>query len=331
MPATDPPDARSPALRALVERGFFDAASDLEAIDDALASGSVTFYAGFDPTAPSLHVGHLVPVMAIRLLQRFGHRPIVIVGGGTARVGDPTGKTEMRKLLTAETIAENASYIRRQMGQFVAFDTGAANDATLFDNAAWLLVMKYVDFLREYGRHFAVNRMIAAKTYRERLEAELPLSFLEFNYQLLQAYDFLHLFRTHGCILQVGGADQWGNIIAGVELIRRVQVQEGRDAAARDVAYGLTYPLLLNADGKKMGKTERGAVWLDPDKLSAFDYYQYWISVDDRDVEKLLRMFTDVPTAEIDDLVARLDAWADEPGVVATLPRFVQVAGRRPA
>jgi tyrosyl-tRNA synthetase len=304
MPAGDTPDARSPALRALVERGFFDAASDLEAIDEALASGSVTFYAGFDPTAPSLHVGHLVPIMAIRLLQRFGHRPIVIVGGGTARVGDPTGKTEMRRLLTAETIAENAAYIRKQMGHFVTFDTGAANDATLFDNASWLLELKYVDFLREYGRHFTVNRMIAAKTYRERLEAELPLSFLEFNYQLLQAYDFLHLFRTYGCILQVGGADQWGNIIAGVELIRRVQVQDGRDAAARDVAYGLTYPLLLNADGKKMGKTERGAVWLDPDKLSAFDYYQYWISVDDRDVGKLLRMFTDVPTAEIDDLVS---------------------------
>jgi tyrosyl-tRNA synthetase len=290
-PANQP---KSPALTTFLERGYFEQASDFAAIDAAMAGGMVTFYVGYDPTGNSLHVGHLVQVMAMRALQRAGHRPIVIVGGGTASVGDPSGKSETRKLLTRAEIEANAAALRAQLARFLHFDSGAANDAVMLDNADWLLALRYIDFLREIGRHFTINRMITVKTYRDRLDAEIPLSFLEFNYQLLQAYDFLHLFRHHGCTLQFGGSDQWGNMVAGIELIRRM-TPEGEPGTA----HCLTLPLLTTADGKKMGKTERGAVWLDPERLSPFDYYQYWISCDDRDVAKLLRTFTELPIAEI--------------------------------
>ena len=297
MPPAPPFTATSPALAALLERGYFEQASDLAAIDAALAAGPVTFYIGFDPTAPSLHVGSLLQIMAMRHLQRHGHRPIALMGGGTAMVGDPSGKTEMRRLLGGDDVRQNAQAIAAQFARFLSFDSGRPNDAIMLDNADWLLELRYVDFLREIGRHFTVNRMVAVKTYRDRLDAEIPLSFLEFNYQLLQAYDFLHLFRARGCTLQLGGSDQWGNMIAGVELIRRVTADD-----QHGVAHCLTLPLLTTADGKKMGKTERGAVWLAADRVPPFDYYQFWIGVDDRDVAKLLRLYTELPLDEIAEL-----------------------------
>ena len=303
MTSTPPQPARSPALQRMLERGYFEQASDFAAIDAAMFAGPVTFYVGYDPTAPSLHVGHLVQIMAMRTLQQHGHRPIVIVGGGTAMVGDPSGKIETRKILSREDIAGNIAAIKAQLGRFLRFAPAGAeptgSDAILLDNADWLLELKYIEFLRDVGRHFTVNRMIAAKTYRDRLDSEVPLSFLEFNYQLFQSYDFLHLFRTHGCTLQFGGSDQWGNMVAGIELIRRM-TPEGQPGAA----HCLTLPLLTTADGKKMGKTERGAVWLDPERLSPFEYYQFWIGCDDRDVGRLLRTFTDVPLPEIHALTA---------------------------
>lgn len=287
---------RSEALAALVERGFVEQVSDAAAIDQALAEGTVNFYIGFDPTAPSLHVGNLVCIMAMRLLQRFGHKPIVLLGSGTARVGDPSGRSEIRKMLDEQTIDAQVASISKHFGHFLQMDTGADNDALVVDNQQWLGQLQYIDFLREIGVHFTVNRMIATKTYRERLDQELPLSFIEFNYQLFQAYDFLHLYREHGCTLQLGGSDQWGNMVSGVELIRRVAGGE------HGSAHCLTFPLLTTADGRKMGKTQRGAVWLHPEHLSPFDYFQYWVSCDDADVRKLLLTFTDVPTAEIDQL-----------------------------
>lgn len=297
MTASPVPTPRSSALALFLERGYFEQASDFAAIDAAMHAGRVTFYVGYDPTGASLHVGHLVQIMAMRALQRCGHRPIVIVGGGTAMVGDPSGKNEARRMLSAADIAANAAALKAQLGRFLHFDTGAPNDAVILDNADWLLELRYIDFLREIGRHFTVNRMIAVKTYRDRLDAEIPLSFLEFNYQLLQAFDFLHLFRNHGCTLQFGGSDQWGNMIAGIELVRRM-TPEGEAGTA----HCLTLPLLTTADGKKMGKTERGAVWLDPERLSPFDYYQFWISCDDRDVARHLRVFTELPVTEITEL-----------------------------
>ena len=297
MTATPALQPRSPALVTFLERGYFEQASDFAAIDAAMQAGMITFYVGYDPTGASLHVGHLVQIMAMRALQRCGHRPIVIVGGGTAMVGDPSGKNEARKLLSAADIAANAAALKAQLGHFLHFDTGAPNDAVMLDNADWLLQLRYIDFLREIGRHFTVNRMITVKTYRDRLDAEIPLSFLEFNYQLLQAFDFLHLFRNHGCTLQFGGSDQWGNMLAGIELVRRM-TPEGEPGTA----HCLTLPLLTTADGRKMGKTERGAVWLDPERLSPFDYYQFWIGCDDRDVAKHLRVFTELPIATIAEL-----------------------------
>jgi tyrosyl-tRNA synthetase len=305
MPAdSEQPKVSSPALRVLVERGFFEAASDLAAIDAAMQAGMVTFYNGYDPTAKSLHAGSLLTIMAARHLQKHGHRPIMLLGGATARVGDPSGRSETRKMLSDEQIADNLAALRVQFSRFLSFDSGAANDSLLLDNNDWLSPLRYVEFLRDIGRHFTVNRMIAAKTYRDRLEQEQPLSFLEFNYQLLQAYDFLHLHREYDCILQVGGADQWGNMISGVELIRRVNAGSNGDQPERaDEAHCLTYPLLVMADGAKMGKTASGAVWLDPELFSPYDYYQYWINCHDRDVGMLLRLFTEVPLEHIAELV----------------------------
>ncbi|MCA9656639.1 MAG: tyrosine--tRNA ligase [Myxococcales bacterium] len=287
---------RSKALETLVERGFVEQVSDAAAIDQALAEGMVTFYIGYDPTAPSLHVGNLVCIMAMRLLQRCGHRPIVLLGSGTARVGDPSGRSDTRKMLDEQTIDAQVQKISEHFGHFLQMGTGAPNDAVVVDNQSWLGELRYIEFLREIGVHFTVNRMIATKTYRERLDQELPLSFIEFNYQLFQAYDFLHLYRHHGCTMQLGGSDQWGNMISGVELIRRIG---GGDHGP---AYCLTFPLLTTADGRKMGKTQRGAIWLHAEQLSPFDYFQYWVSCDDADVRKLLLTFTDLPKDEIEEL-----------------------------
>jgi tyrosyl-tRNA synthetase len=279
MPSSDPE-----ALRVLRERGFIQQISDEAELRQQLLSGRVTFYSGFDPTASSLHVGSLVPLMAMAHLARAGHRPIALLGGGTTMVGDPSGKTELRQMLTREAIAENRIAIEVQVRRVL----GDVPDAIVVDNGDWLLPLNYIDFLREIGRHFSVNRMLAAEAYKQRLEK--GLSFIEFNYQLLQAYDFLVLRRQHGCTLQIGGDDQWGNIVAGVDLIRRVDQAQ---------AYALTFPLITTATGAKMGKTAAGAVWLDAQRTSAYDFYQYFVNVDDRDVVRFLKLFTLTPLAEI--------------------------------
>jgi tyrosyl-tRNA synthetase len=272
------------ALRVLRERGFIQQISEEEALKAHLAAGRVTFYSGFDPTASSLHVGSLVPLMAMAHLGRAGHRPIAVLGGGTTMVGDPSGKTELRQMLTREAIAENRVGIERQVRNILA----DAPDAVVVDNGEWLLPLNYIDFLRDIGRHFSVNRMLAAEAYKLRLEK--GLSFIEFNYQLLQAYDFLVLRRRHGCTLQIGGDDQWGNIVAGVDLIRRVDQAQ---------AFALTFPLITTASGAKMGKTAAGAVWLDARRTSPYDFYQYFVNVDDRDVVRFLKLFTVHPLVEI--------------------------------
>ena len=272
------------ALRVLRERGFIQQISDEAELSQQLAGGRVTFYSGFDPTASSLHVGSLVPLMAMAHLARAGHRPIALLGGGTTMVGDPSGKTELRQMLTKETIAENRVAIEAQVRRVL----GDAPDAIVVDNGEWLLPLNYIDFLRDIGRHFSVNRMLAAEAYKLRLEK--GLSFIEFNYQLLQAYDFLVLRRRHGCTLQIGGDDQWGNIVAGVDLIRRVDQAQ---------AYALTFPLITTATGAKMGKTAAGAVWLEAARTSAYDFYQYFVNVDDRDVVRFLKLFTTQPLGEI--------------------------------
>ncbi len=259
----------------------------------------VTFYIGFDPTADSLHVGHLLPLMAMAHLQRAGHKPIAVLGGGTAMVGDPSFKDEMRAMLTEEQIAANLAGIRKQMDLVITFgeegaDHGPASTAgRLVNNAEWLCTMNYMHFLREVARHFSVNTMLTKASVKLRLEKGLSL--LEFNYQVLQAYDFLELHGRYGCMLQMGGDDQWGNIVAGIDLIRRVNGGE---------AHGLTFPLLTTAEGKKMGKTAKGAVWLSAERLSPYEYFQYWVNVDDRDVGKLLRIFTFLPIERIEQLEA---------------------------
>ena len=274
----------------LKERGFFAQVTDEEAVRRKLAEEKVTFYIGFDGTADSLHAGSLVTIMAMMYLQRAGHRPIGLVGGGTTMVGDPSGKTEMRQMLSYDTIEANAQKLHAQLNHYLHFDAG---QAIAENNANWLLDLNYITFLREIGRHFSVNRMLTAEAYKQRLEK--GLSFIEFNYQLLQAYDYLELYRRYNCTLQMGGDDQWGNILAGVDLIRRI---EGA------TVHAITYPLLTMAGGAKMGKTAEGAIWLDPVKLSPYEFYQYWINSDDRDVEKLLNIFTFLPMEEIGRLAA---------------------------
>jgi len=269
-------------------RGFVQQVTDEEAVRRLFEGEKVAAYIGFDPTASSLHVGSLVQILMLVHLERAGHRPIGIVGGGTGLVGDPSGREEMRQLLSPEKLRANFEALKAQLGRFLDVQGGRA---LVIDNAEWIAPLNYIDFLRDIGRHFSVNRMLAAEAYRIRLEK--GLSFIEFNYQLLQAYDFLILFRRHGCRLQMGGDDQWGNILAGTDLIRR---EEGGDA------HGLTSPLLATADGKKMGKTAQGAVWLDGSMTSPYDFYQYWINVDDRDVERFLKLFTFLPLDEISRL-----------------------------
>jgi len=274
----------------LKERGFVEQVTNEPALLDALQA-PLTCYAGFDPTASSLHVGHLLPIMALAHMQRAGHRPIVLLGGGTALIGDPSGKNEMRKILSIEEVEENGKKIKEQFARYIDFSGGSA--AMLLNNADWLVPVRYIDFLRDIGRHFSVNRMIAAESYKKRLET--GLNFIEFNYMLLQSYDFLYLNQKHACVLQLGGNDQWGNIVAGIDLIRRVEARE---------SYGLTFPLITTAAGAKMGKTEKGAVWLDAERTSAYEYYQYWVNADDRDVARFLAFFTFLSMEEIRGLTA---------------------------
>jgi len=288
--ASDSAEYQSEFVREFVARGYLHQCTDLEYLDARMASGApVAAYLGFDATAPSLHVGSLLQIMILRLLQRTGHKPVVLVGGGTTRVGDPSGKDESRKMLDDEAIAENVEGISSIFDKFVRFGDGPT-DAVLVNNADWLQGLGYVDFLRDYGAHFSVNRMLTFDSVRTRLSREQPLSFLEFNYVVLQAYDFLELSRRHDVTLQLGGSDQWGNIVSGVELARRL------DAAK---LVGLTAPLVATADGRKMGKTADGAVWLTPDRLSPYDYWQFWRNVPDADVLRFLKLFTDLPLDHI--------------------------------
>ncbi|SHJ48737.1 tyrosyl-tRNA synthetase [Desulfatibacillum alkenivorans DSM 16219] len=273
-------------LQTLKERGFIEQTTHDQELEDLLSGEQVSCYIGFDPTASSLHVGSLVPIMSLAHMQRAGHRPIALVGGGTGLVGDPSGKTEMRQLLTLEDVNNNAEGIRAQLARFIDFDKGAVQE----NNANWLVGLKYIEFLRDFGRHFSVNRMIKAESYRMRLESEEGLSFIEFNYMLLQAYDFLHLFNAYGCQLQMGGSDQWGNIVAGIDLIRR---------AKGGSAYGITFPLITTSAGIKMGKTHKGAVWLDPDRTSPYEYFQFWVNTHDDDVPRFLALFTFLPMEQI--------------------------------
>jgi tyrosyl-tRNA synthetase len=263
----------------LVERGLVEQVSDDEGVRAAVEQ-PITCYVGFDPSASSFHVGHLVPIMALAHMQRHGHRPIAIMGGGTGMIGDPSDKDEMRKLLSVEQIDANVANLKKQMANLLDFSEG---QALMLNNADWLRSLNYVEFLRDIGRHFSVNRMLAAEGYRRRYDSEGGLNFLEFNYMLLQAYDFLHMYREYGCVLQAGGNDQWGNILAGVDLVRRV---EGKQVHA------ITYPLLTTSSGAKMGKTAAGAVWLDPERVSPYEYYQYWLNTEDADVERFLAIFT---------------------------------------
>jgi tyrosyl-tRNA synthetase len=268
------------------ERGFLEQVTDEGKLRELL-DGNVTCYIGFDPTASSFHVGNLVPIMSLAHMQRHGHQPIALVGGGTGLVGDPSGKDQMRQIMTYEEIRQNAEVQKKQFSQFLDFSEGRA---LLLNNADWLTKLNYIDFLRDIGVHFSINRMLATESVKIRLET--GLSFIEFNYQLLQAYDFWYLFKHHNCLIQMGGSDQWGNIVAGIDLIRRLEGEQ---------AYGITFQLIMTADGRKMGKTEKGAVWLDPERTSPYEYYQFWINTDDRDVKRFLALFTFLPMEEVEE------------------------------
>ena len=276
-------------MRVLSERGYIHQCTDDTGLDALAAQGGLSAYIGFDCTADSLHVGSLVQIMMLRWLQNTGHRPIVLLGGGTTKIGDPSGRDESRALLSEEAIAANTSGIRRSFDRFLAFGDGPT-DALLVDNADWLDGLGYIPLLRDIGAHFSINRMLTFDSVRLRLDREQPLSFLEFNYMILQAYDFLELSRRADCLLQMGGSDQWGNIVNGVELARRIDARQ---------VFGLTTPLITLASGAKMGKTAQGAVWLNADRLSAYDYWQYWRNTDDADVGRFMRLFTELPLDEI--------------------------------
>jgi tyrosyl-tRNA synthetase len=273
------------AYDVLKERGFIEQVTDEALIRELFDAGPVTCYIGFDPTATSLHIGSLVPIMSLAHMQKNGNKPIALVGGGTGLIGDPSGKTEMRQVLTREQIDYNAQCLGKQLSQYLDFSDGRA---LLLNNAEWLTKINYIEFLRDIGRHFSVNRMLAAESYRMRLEK--GLNFIEFNYMLLQAYDFLHLFQNYGCALQMGGNDQWGNMLAGTELIRKVEAKD---------AHAVTFPLITTSLGQKMGKTEKGTVWLDGSLTKPYEYYQYWVNSDDADVERFLKLFTYLPLDEI--------------------------------
>ncbi len=274
-------------LDILRERGFVEAETHGQELEDFLNTPGGSCYIGFDPTASSLHVGSLVPIMSLAHMQRNGHRPIAVVGGGTGMVGDPSGKTEMRQLLTLDLIEENAQGLKSQLSRFIDF---SEDRALMVNNADWLAPLQYIPFLRDIGRHFSVNRMIKAESYRVRIESDEGLNFIEFNYMLLQAYDFMQLFDRHGCRLQMGGSDQWGNIVAGIELVRK---------ARQETIFGITFPLITTSSGAKMGKTAKGTVWLDAERTSPYEYYQFWVNTDDRDVARFLALFTFLPMNEI--------------------------------
>jgi tyrosyl-tRNA synthetase len=286
------PTPRSTFLSTAVERGFIHQCTDFEALDQHLRDGRVTGYIGYDCTADSLHVGSLVGIMLLRLFQKCGHKPIVLMGGGTTRIGDPSGKDEARRMLDDAEIARNMAGIRKVFAKFIEFGDSPGN-AIMVNNADWLDELRYIPLLRDVGRHFSVNRMLTQDSVRLRLERDQPLSFLEFNYPILQAYDFVALARRFGCELQIGGSDQWGNIVGGVELGRRTE---------RRTLFGLTTPLLATASGMKMGKSVGGAVWLNAEKLSAYEYWQFWRNTEDADVGRFLRLFTELPLAEITKL-----------------------------
>ena len=281
-------------MDTLRERGFIKQTVYEEELYELLGKESVPFYIGFDPTADSLHVGHFLALMAMSHMQKAGHKPIVLIGGGTGMVGDPSGRTDMRSMMTKETIAHNCECFKKQMSRFFTFD--GDNGAVMVNNADWLLNLNYIDFLREIGANFSVNRMLTAECYKQRLEK--GLTFLEFNYMLMQSYDFLMLYRKYGCLLECGGDDQWSNILAGADLIRR---KEGKSA------FAMTFELLTTSEGKKMGKTQKGAVWLDPEKTTPYEFYQYFRNVDDADVNKCMRFLTFMDMAEINELTAHKD------------------------
>ncbi len=277
-------------LSVLKERGFIEDLTHTHELEDYLNNNRVTCYIGFDPTASSLHVGSLVCIMALAHMQKDGHRPIALVGGGTGLIGDPSGKTELRKIITHDQIEENKAGLRNQLSHFLDFNN---DKALLIDNADWLTKLEYIPFLRDIGRHFSVNRMIKAESYKARMDSDDGLTFIEFNYMLLQAYDFMQLGETHDCFLQMGGSDQWGNIVAGIDLIRRTLKKQ---------AFGITFPLITTASGIKMGKTHKGAVWLDANRFSPYEYYQFWVNSDDADVVKFLKLFTFISIDQIQNV-----------------------------
>ena len=293
---------KSDFINAVTERTFMHQCTDIEALDERASREIIPAYIGFDCTAPSLHVGSLLPVMLLRWLQKTGHKPIVLMGGGTTKVGDPSGKDESRQLLTIEKINENMEGIKSIFAKYLTFGDGPT-DAIMVNNADWLDKMEYIDFLRSYGPHFTINRMLTFDSVKLRLEREQPLTFLEFNYMILQAYDFLELSRRNDCLMQMGGSDQWGNIVNGIELGRRVDSTQ---------LFGLTTPLMTTSSGAKMGKTATGAIWLDQEQLSAYDFWQYWRNTEDADVGRFMRLFTELPLDEITRLEKIQDAEINE-------------------
>jgi len=312
---------RSELLTLLSQRGYIHQMTDAVALDALAVKGVVPGYIGFDPTAPSLHVGSLVQIMLLRRLQQSGHKPIVLMGGGTGKIGDPSFKDEARKLLGEDGIAANVASIRRIFERFLTFGDGPT-DAVMLDNAEWLDALEYIPFLREVGQHFSVNRMLSFDSVKLRLDREQSLSFLEFNYMILQAYDFMELSRRAGCRLQMGGSDQWGNIVNGIELARRMDGTE---------VFGITTPLITTADGGKMGKTMAGAIWLHEDQLPHFDYWQFWRNTDDRDVGRFLRLFTDLPLDEIRRLEALPGAQINEAKKILATEATAMCRGRAAA
>jgi tyrosyl-tRNA synthetase len=299
---------KSQFLQELSWRGFISQITHLEELDQILAKEKIIAYVGFDCTAKSLHAGSLIQIMMLRIMQKHGHKPIALLGGGTTKIGDPTGKDEARKILSDEEINQNLIGIKNTLSKFIAFDSGA-NAAIMVNNNDWLAKLNYIDFLRDVGRYFSINRMMSFDSVKLRLEREQNLSFLEFNYMILQAYDFYILNQKYNCVLQFGGSDQWGNIVNGVELIRRLKASDDQKNSTQSFgqAFGLTSILLTTADGKKMGKTANGAVWLDDEMLSPYDYFQYFRNIDDVDVEKFLKLFTDLESDEISKLAKLKD------------------------
>ncbi len=312
---------KSDFLRILSERGFIHQVSEPEALDALAASSRITAYIGFDCTAPSLHVGSLLPIMMLYWMQQTGHQPIALMGGGTTRVGDPSGKDESRKILTDADIADNLKGIQAIFSKFLKFGNGDG-DARMANNADWLNSLNYIDFLRDVGRHFSVNRMLSFESVKMRLERQQELSFLEFNYMILQAYDFVELFKRHKCVLQMGGSDQWGNIVSGIDLGRRM---------ANAQLFALTSPLITTSSGAKMGKTAAGAVWLNADRVSPYDYWQFWRNTEDSDVERFLKLFTILPLDEIKRLAALQGAELNDAKKVLATEATAMVHGRAAA